>query len=156
MFRLLNPVLHSRTRAQAERYRVEPYALAGDVYGAEPWTGRGGWTLYTGSASWMWRLGVEAILGLQRDRGRLRIDPCIPPAWPGFEAWITLGKTQVHVVVDNPDHVANGIALLTLDGKPLSSNVIELPLNGVATHELRVRLGERPATQQHERISSSS
>jgi cyclic beta-1,2-glucan synthetase len=145
VFRLLNPVLHSQTRAQAERYRVEPYALAGDVYGAEPWTGRGGWTLYTGSASWMWRLGVEAILGLQRDGGRLQIDPCIPAAWPGFEAWVTLEKCRVHVVVENPDHVSTGIALLTLDGASLSSNVVELPVDCPTMHELRVRLGKRHA-----------
>ena len=69
IFRLLNPVLHSGTRAQAERYRVEPYVLAGDVYSCAPWTGRGGWTWYTGSAAWMWRLGVEAILGLQKESG---------------------------------------------------------------------------------------
>ncbi len=141
VFRLLNPVLHGATSSQVERYRVEPYALAGDVYSCAPWQGRGGWTWYTGSASWLWRLGIEAILGLQQDSGRLRIDPCIPPAWSGFEAWVTLGKQQVHVTVDNPEHVARGIALSTLDGSELSSNVIELDRNVAATHTLHVRLG---------------
>ena len=70
-----------RTRQEAEHYRVEPYVLAGDVYGAARWVGRGGWTWYTGAAAWAWRLGVEGILGLRMEDGELRIDPCIPPAW---------------------------------------------------------------------------
>ncbi len=141
IFKLLNPVLRTRTRAESNRYRVEPYVLAGDIYSCAPWTGRGGWTWYTGSASWLWRLGIEAILGLQRDAGFLRIDPCIPPAWPGFEAWIVLGRQRVHVTIDNPDHVATGIALLTLDGAPASSNRIELDPEVSGTHEVQVRLG---------------
>ena len=80
--------------------------LAGDVYGCPPWVGRGGWTWYTGAAAWMWRLGVEAILGLRKEDGELRIDPCIPPTWKGFEAWVRMGEQRVHVVVDNPDRVS--------------------------------------------------
>ena len=69
IFRLLNPTLRARTAADAARYRVEPYALAGDIYSSAPWVGRGGWTWYTGAAAWMWRLGIEAILGLRKRRG---------------------------------------------------------------------------------------
>lgn len=141
IFRLLNPVLHGLTGAQVRRYRVEPYVIAGDVYSCPPWTGRGGWTWYTGAAAWTWRLGVEAILGLQKHLGRLRIDPCVPPTWNHFEAWVVLGKKRVHVTVDNPDHVAKGIASLTLDGSSVSSNVIELDADVPGTHELHVRLG---------------
>jgi len=141
IFRLLNPVLHSETPAQVTRYRVEPYVLAGDVYSCAPWIGRGGWSWYTGSAGWMWRLGVEAILGLQKEGGHLRINPCIPCAWPGFEAWVVVGAHRIHVSVDNPDHVATGIAELTLDGVAIVSNVIAIDPASSGQHTLRVRLG---------------
>ncbi|HEU4455185.1 MAG TPA: protein ndvB, partial [Longimicrobium sp.] len=78
IFRLLNPVLRVGGPAEAERYRVEPYVVPADVYGVAPHAGRGGWTWYTGSAAWLWRLGVEAILGIRRRGGALEVDPCIP------------------------------------------------------------------------------
>ena len=126
IFRLLNPILRARTRDDVDRYRVEPYVLAGDVYSAPPWVGRGGWTWYTGAAAWAWRLGVEAILGLRKEEGELRIDPCIPPSWKGFEAWVRMGARAIHVVVENPDAVGRGVAAITLDGAPLDSNRIRL------------------------------
>jgi cyclic beta-1,2-glucan synthetase len=141
IFRLLNPVLHARSRDESNRYRVEPYVLAGDVYGAPPWVGRGGWTWYTGAAAWLWRLGVEAILGLRREDGDLVIDPCIPPAWKGFEAWVQLGSQSVHVVVENPDAVSRGVETVTLDGSALDSSRIHLDPKVTGEHEVRVRLG---------------
>jgi cyclic beta-1,2-glucan synthetase len=121
--------------------------LAGDVYGAPPWVGRGGWTWYTGAAAWLWRLGVEGILGLRKEEGQLSIDPCIPPTWKGFEAWIRLGARSVHVVVDNPDAVDRGVAAITLDGVPLGSNRLCLDPSVPGQHEVHVRLGKgRPAT----------
>jgi cyclic beta-1,2-glucan synthetase len=146
IFRLLNPILRTAGAAAVQRYRVEPYALAADIYRCPPWIGRGGWTWYTGSAAWMWRLGVEAILGLRRSDGELRIDPCIPPTWSGFEAWVQLGKQRVHIVVDNPDRVASGVAAMTLDGAPLDSNRIHLDPDVPDVknvHEVRVRLGSQ-------------
>ena len=141
VFRLLNPVLRAQTPEAAALYRVEPYALAGDVYGSAPWVGRGGWTWYTGAAAWMWRLGTEAILGLHRDNGALRLDPCIPPAWDGFEAWVRVGERTVHVVVENPDHVSTGVASRTLDGANFDGLLAESMLAGPATHEVRLTLG---------------
>jgi cyclic beta-1,2-glucan synthetase len=141
IFRLLNPILRTRTTAESNRYRVEPYALAGDIYSCSPWVGRGGWTLYTGAAAWMWRLGVEAILGLRREDGHLRIDPCIPPEWKGFEAWVRVGEREVHVVVENPDRVATGVATMTLDDARLDSNLVRLDPSATGPHEVRVRLG---------------
>jgi cyclic beta-1,2-glucan synthetase len=141
IFRLLNPILHSRTDTEMERYRVEPYALAGDVYGSPPWVGRGGWTWYTGAASWMWRLGVEAILGLRKEEGHLRIEPCIPPSWKGFEAWVRLGRERIHVVVENPEGVATGVAMTTLDGEVLDANRIAFDATRTGTREVRVRMG---------------
>ncbi|MCV3768740.1 GH36-type glycosyl hydrolase domain-containing protein [Rhizobium sp. TRM95796] len=86
VFSMLNPVSHARTREQADIYRVEPYVVAADVYGEGDKTGRGGWTWYTGSAGWLYRTAVEAILGIRREGDRLRITPSLPTAWPGFTA----------------------------------------------------------------------
>lgn len=141
IFRLLNPVLRTRSREELEHYRVEPYILAADVYGAPPWVGRGGWTWYTGAAAWAWRLGVEGILGLRLEGGTLRVAPCIPAHWKGFEAWIRIGAQQLHVVVENPELVGHGVAALTLDGSPLAKSLVVLDPGGSRTHELRVRLG---------------
>ena len=99
LFRLLNPVLHADTAAAVDRYKVEPYVIAADVYSVAPHTGRGGWTWYTGSAAWMYRLGIEGILGLRRTAGGLHIDPCIPPDWPGFEATYRHGSATYHIQV---------------------------------------------------------
>ena len=141
IFRLLNPALRAGTTDDAARYRVEPYVLAGDIYSCPPWVGRGGWTWYTGAAAWTWRLGVEAVLGIRLEQGHLHVDPCIPPTWKGFEAWIRVGKKTVHVVIDNPDHVARGVAAITLDAQVLGSQVIRVDPNEVGVHEVRVRLG---------------
>jgi cyclic beta-1,2-glucan synthetase len=145
IFRLLNPVLRVRTSEDVVRYRVEPYALAGDVYSCPPWVGRGGWTWYTGAAAWMWRLGIEAILGLRKEEGQLRIDPCIPPSWEGFEAWVRLGAQSIHFVFENPDRVATGVAAVTMDGTRLDSNRIVVDPAATGTREVRVRMGSPPA-----------
>jgi len=140
IFRLLNPVLHARSAEDSARYRVEPYALAADVYSCPPWVGRGGWTWYTGSAAWMWRLGVEAILGLQREDGHVRIAPCIPPKWKGFEAWVRVGLRTLHVTVDNAAHGA-GVTTITVDDVTLDSNIVRVDPTTSGTHEVHVRLG---------------
>ena len=85
VFSLLNPINHSRTEQEARTYRVEPYVIAADVYSVPPHVGRGGWTWYTGSAGWMYRAGLEAILGVTREGSLLRIKPCVPATWDGFE-----------------------------------------------------------------------
>ncbi len=141
IFRLLNPIERTRTIEDSTRYRVEPYALAGDIYSCPPWVGRGGWTWYTGAAAWMWRLGVEAILGLQRKNAHLCIDPCIPPDWPGFEAWVRVGEQCAHIIVENPDRVATGVAATTLNGFTVDSNHVRLDPSTVGPQQIRVRLG---------------
>jgi cyclic beta-1,2-glucan synthetase len=79
LFSLLNPINHTSTRTDVRRYRVEPYVVAADVYSVAPHSGRGGWTWYTGSAGWMYRAGVEGILGFHKTGTTLTLDPCIPP-----------------------------------------------------------------------------
>ena len=156
IFRLLNPVLRSSTAEDAARYRVEPYALAGDIYSCPPWVGRGGWTWYTGSSAWMWRLGTEAILGLRKEGGQLRIDPCIPASWEGFEAWVRVGKRAVHIVVENPDKVTTGVATMTLDGRELETKRIELDATTPGTHEVRVRLGKATHARNFEQSDTGN
>ena len=85
LFSILNPINHASTRAGVHRYKVEPYVVAADVYAEPPHVGRGGWTWYTGSAGWMYRAGLEWILGFRLRGAALHIDPCIPRAWRGFE-----------------------------------------------------------------------
>jgi cyclic beta-1,2-glucan synthetase len=140
IFRLLNPILKVTATEDAERYRVEPYVLAGDVYSVSPFVGRGGWTWYTGAAAWMWRLGVEEILGLRRKDGDLLVDPCIPPHWPGFEASIRVGDQHCHVVVDNSSGTGRGVLSMTLDGGTLESPLVKLG-PGSSKRELHVVLG---------------
>ena len=108
LFSLLNPITHSATRADVRRYKTEPYAIAADVYSVAPHVGRGGWTWYTGSAAWMYRAGLESILGF-RVRGEiLELDPCIPKGWPGFEISFFFGSARYEISVTNPNGVSRG------------------------------------------------
>ena len=97
LWNLINPVYHATTPEEVQHYKVEPYVVCADVYGAPPHTGRGGWTWYTGSASWLYRVALETILGFHLRGGTLRFEPCIPPSWPGFE------MTYRHRIRDLPD-----------------------------------------------------
>jgi len=140
LFRLLNPIYHSDTPEKTARYRVEPYVVAADVYSVEPHVGRGGWTWYTGSGGWMYRLGLEAILGLRRVGPALRIEPCIPRRWPGYELTYRDGETWYHIRVENPDGVNVGVREVALDGELLSEKEIPLLEDG-QRHEVRVVMG---------------
>jgi cellobiose phosphorylase len=93
LFRMINPANHARTPADVTTYKVEPYVVAADVYARAPHVGRGGWTWYTGSAAWLYRLIVESLLGLRVEDGRLRLTPCVPGDWEGFELQYRHGET---------------------------------------------------------------
>ena len=140
LFRLLNPVHHSDAREKARRYQVEPYVVAADVYSADGHVGRGGWTWYTGSSGWMYRLGLEAILGLRRRGDTLRIEPCIPSHWPGYQLVYRHGETTYQIKVENPEGVCEGVRRVTLDGKALAEGRIPLVRDG-DRHQVRVTLG---------------
>jgi cyclic beta-1,2-glucan synthetase len=116
LFRLLNPIYHSNTPQKVEGYRVEPYVVAADIYSVPPHTGRGGWTWYTGSSGWLYRLGVEAILGVRREGRYLRIDPCIPRAWPHYELTYRFGQAVYRIRVENPQGVNRGVRQVLVDG----------------------------------------
>ncbi|MCC6604076.1 MAG: hypothetical protein IT327_12750 [Anaerolineae bacterium] len=124
LFRLINPIYRADTPEKAAHYGVEPYVIAADVYGVAPHQGRGGWTWYTGSSGWMYRLGIEGILGLRRCGDMLQIKPQIPPSWPGFEVVYRYGRSTYHITVtNNPDSAPE----LWLDGQMLTSGR-EMPL----------------------------
>ncbi len=142
LFWLLNPINHARTRTDLHRYKVEPYVIAADIYSASGHAGRGGWTWYTGSASWMQRAGIETILGLVVEAGVLRLDPCIPPSWPGFEMTVRHGGSRYEIVVTNPDGAQAGVAAAELDGEPIGTTPLAVSLkDDGATHRLTVRMG---------------
>jgi cyclic beta-1,2-glucan synthetase len=142
LFSLLNPINHASTRADVQRYKVEPYAVAADVYSVAPHVGRGGWTWYTGSAGWLYRAGLEAILGFRLQGEFLLLDPCIPKAWPGFEIVYQHRSARYEIAVENPRGVSRGVASATLDGKALPEGAARVPLaDDGAVHKVRVVLG---------------
>ena len=139
LFDLLNPINHARSPAEAERYAVEPYVVAADVYSVAPHVGRGGWTWYTGSAAWMYRAGVEGILGMQREGDALVVDPCLPVDWPGFEASVRVGAAHLTIGVDNRGGALRGRWAATLDGVALApeGGVVRAPFEA-GSHDLRL------------------
>ena len=138
LFQLLNPIEHSDTPEKLARYRVEPYVVAADVYSQPPYVGRGGWTWYTGSAGWMYRLGLEAILGFQLSGSELRLKPCIPPHWPGFQLTYHHRSStyliQVEKTAGEPEE-----AKITLDGSFVPDGVIHLEDDG-QSHKIIVNI----------------
>ena len=142
LFSLLNPINHANTRAGVSRYKVEPYVIAADIYGEPPHVGRGGWTWYTGSAGWMYRAGIEWILGVRLRGTRLHLDPCIPRAWQGFDITFRYHSSRYEIVVENPHRVMRGVSFIELDGVPLAMNSMHIQLtDDGATHHVRVILG---------------
>ncbi len=141
LFRMLNPIIRTTSRANVQRYKVEPYVVAGDVYTEPPHVGRGGWTWYTGAAGWLYRAGMEWMLGFRVRGAALCIDPCIPRTWPGYAIRFRYHSARYDIVVDNPRGVSRGVALAELDGKPLAAGA-NIPLvDDGAAHQIRIVLG---------------
>jgi cyclic beta-1,2-glucan synthetase len=142
LFSMLNPINHANSRAGIHRYKVEPYVMCADLYSTAPHVGRGGWTWYTGSAGWMYRAGLEWLLGF-RVRGKtLLIDPCIPRKWPGFEIAYRHGSTRYEIAVENPRGVSRGVSIVELDGKALVQRPAQIALaDDDITHRVRIVLG---------------
>ena len=116
LFAMLNPVHHGSTPEAIERYKVEPYVMSADIYGAAPHTGRGGWTWYTGAAGWMYRLTVETLLGLQLEVDRLRIAPCVPAHWDAYTLHYRYRETVYHIALRRAGEQAGQPIRITLDG----------------------------------------
>ena len=145
LFDLLNPIRHSESAEAVDRYMVEPYISCADVYSEAPHVGRGGWTWYTGSAAWLYRGGLEAVLGFQLLGDKLRIDPCIPRDWPGFQlTYRHHGPQHVscyEISVENPGKVCRGVTGVELDGQTLAACDAVALVDDGQVHKLRVVLG---------------
>jgi cyclic beta-1,2-glucan synthetase len=148
LFHMLNPVNHTRTASDVERYKAEPYVIAGDVYADPAHAGRGGWTWYTGSAGWMYRTGLESILGLRRSGSTFAMDPCIPSSWPEYAIVWRFGGTRYEITVSNPERRCRGVVQAELDGAQVDPRAIPLVDDG-ASHEVRLVLGGRKRRPAH-------
>jgi cyclic beta-1,2-glucan synthetase len=136
---ILNPIRHAEDSQGVATYKVEPYVVAGDVYSRPPHVGRGGWTWYTGSASWLYRTILEAILGLHRHGDRLAINPSIPPDWPRYEIVYRFRSATYRIAVENPKGLESGTTTVWLDGQALTEPTIPMVDDG-RSHEIRVEI----------------
>jgi cyclic beta-1,2-glucan synthetase len=139
VFHMLNPLNHARNADGLARYQLEPYAVAGDVYSHPAHRGRGGWSWYTGSAGWMYRAGIESMLGLRRSGSTFTVDPCIPAGWPSYRIVWKYLDTTYNINVTNPDRRHRGVKCATLDGAAVDYKAIAL-VNDGQVHEVAIRL----------------
>jgi len=141
LFRMLNPIARTSSRASVQRYKVEPYVVAGDVYTEPPHAGRGGWTWYSGSAGWLYRASLEWILGFRVRGTMLSFDPCIPRNWSGYSIRFQYHSATYQIRVDNPSGVSRGVASISMDGKVLVDRA-NIPLaDDGAAHQVQIVLG---------------
>ena len=136
LFGLINPVRHADSATTAGIYKAEPYVVAADVYAVPPHTGRGGWSWYTGSAGWMYRLIVESLLGLRLEGEQLRITPVLPPDWKPFTIHYRFRETRYVIAVQPAE---NGEMTLAVDGEEQEDGIIRL-LDDRKDHAVLVRL----------------
>ncbi len=140
IFDIINPIGRTADKQGADHYLIEPYVLPGDVSGGDVLTGRGGWSWYTGSASWTWKLAVEGICGLEVSNTYLRINPAIPKDWEKVEIKLHNKRGNLLIEVQNPDHVGNGVSWIKVDGQTIKGEAIRFPGKGKSRHVV-VRMG---------------
>jgi cyclic beta-1,2-glucan synthetase len=151
LFHMVNPINHARTPEDVERYRVEPYAVAADVYAHPMHVGRGGWTWYTGSSGWMYQAAIQALLGLERTGSTVSVNPCIPTMWPRFTLEWRYGRTRYRFTVSNPEHRCCGVALAERDGVRVDARAIPLEDDG-RLHEVTIVLGGATGAGVHAQV----
>ena len=128
-FRMINPIEHARTKDEARKYKVEPYSIPADIYSAENLAGRGGWTWYTGSSSWFYKIGLENILGFKIQKNKLTINPCIPKEWKEYSIKYRYRKTIYNIKVKNLSK-SNKIQTIYLNNEEIGEENIKLIDNG--------------------------
>ena len=142
LFAMLNPVNHAATSETMARYQVEPYVVAADIYSVAPHVGRGGWTWYTGAAGWLYRAGIEGILGFHLEGEQLRLAPCIPLGWTQFELMFRYRSSRYDITVDNRTGAGHKVVEIQIDGMTMPDRGGIIPLSDDAkTHAVRVTLG---------------
>ena len=134
---MINPIEHSKTKDGAKKYKIEPYVLAGDVYSANQMEGRGGWSWYTGSSSWFYKVGIENILGLQIKQGYLQVNPCIPKEWKEYEIKYNFKDTKYNIVVKNPNGKSGGVTKMFLNHQEVPDFRVKL-VNNQKINEIEV------------------
>lgn len=125
LFALINPINHAKSSETIAIYKVEPYVVAADVYAVSPHNGRGGWTWYTGSASWMYQLILESLLGLKLEIDKLSFTPCLPKEWSEFKLHYRYRETYYHITVQQISHTDNQIKVV-VDGFEQNNPIIQL------------------------------
>ena len=138
LFQMLNPLTHSASADAVARYKVEPYVVAADVYTSPLHLGRGGWTWYTGSASWMYRVALESLLGFTKVGSTLTIRPCVPSSWSDFQIVYRYRSSTYRIDVREPGRIAVAGATVTLDGVVVDGGTVQL-LDDGGEHLLVVR-----------------
>lgn len=123
---MINPIEHAKTKEAAFRYKVEPYVIAADVYSENSLAGRGGWTWYTGSASWMYKAGIENILGLRKEGNILKIQPCIPAEWDEYSIRYKYKQTIYNIEIKNPNHKNMDVEEIYVDGSKTDEKYVRL------------------------------
>jgi cellobiose phosphorylase len=146
LLRMINPVNHAADAGAVATYKVEPYVVAADVYAVAPHIGRGGWTWYTGSAGWMYRLIVESLLGLHRTGHLLRIAPCLPAEWSGYRMQYRYGETTYRIDVRR-DRAAVATQV-RLDGQMCARGEIAL-VDDLHEHRVDIVLEHSPPGNVH-------
>ena len=139
LFDLLNPVHHGGTPEQIDIYKVEPYVVAADVYAVAPHTGRGGWTWYTGSAGWMYRLLIETLLGVKLEGDQLRLIPRFPASWTTYKIHYRYRHTVYHITITRLAEDSTGLNELSLDGQTLPGETIPLT-DDRAEHFIEIKI----------------
>lgn len=140
LFKMINPANRSSTRTGMAAYKVEPYAVAADIYAESPHVRRGGWTWYTGAAGWLYRAGVEFILGLEVRADKLSLNPCLPPEWRNAKVHYRYGDTLYNINIVNPDGVSKGVVHVEMDGIAMTDKVVVMSDDGV-THTVTIVMG---------------
>ncbi len=149
LLEMMNPVERTRVAEEVERYKGEPYVIAADIYKLDGQVGRCGWTWYTGSSGWMYRVWLEDVLGFKVQGDRLMIDPAIPTHWTHYSLRYRYRSAQYEIAVENPENVSSGVVSLELDGAPLAEKWIPLADDG-GSHRVRVQLGQLPEGEERE------
>jgi cyclic beta-1,2-glucan synthetase len=156
LFHMMNPINRTRTPQEIERYRVEPYSVAADIYAHPLHSGQGGWTWYTGSAGWLYRLGLEEILGFALHGSTFSVKPVIPVSWPGFKLRWRAGALSYEIVVLNAEPPHRHVVEATLDGVPVDPEAVPV-LNDGRGHTCRFVLGrQKPAHAREQGLMRTS
>lgn len=136
-YKYITPIEHARTREIANQYKVEPYVVVADIYGAQNLVGRGGWTWYTGSSSWYQKIGIENMLGLKVENEMLSLNPCIDPSWKEYGIRYRYKTSTYNIKIRNPNSKQTGVTTFKHNGQEIESKQVKLIDNG-AINEIEV------------------